>query len=241
VPLNQVVCLKDWDNLSKLTFTLDVTAEDKDRDIYIADLKCSGKIPIIFNPTHKIATVGKGKRVYVTGIKLTRSRACDKHYMFQYARRVSFKHLDLEEYDKNETHSRDGAHADDNGYKCQSANADPQYHTLMFSFVCIKSDDDIKYMFKHAIHGIVNRLQDVIDIISQTTYKETISIDIPDETPTIELILFNLALQFNPSINTFVKQHRLLIWNISTTDKSFISGIKRDIHDLSKQLSQLSL
>lgn len=243
--------LESFDKYEKLKFVLDVENKSSElKSVFIADMRVvegSLKEPI-FNPTFEIARLQPGARIYIKDIKLTIGYG-NKHAKYTLANNVSFTHLDLEQHTFKEL--QNGPLADLSGYKLQSTESNPTHHKLFFTAVCIKNDDDAKFIYNHACNNLVNRLRNIWSSLSSDEETNVIYninklenniyqniLIIPDETTTIgELIrceLFDKVV----SIQYDIENSKLTVeWLTHDSDskKKFekvINGLISDIESL---------
>lgn len=97
--------------------------------VYSKDLilKAGNLTSPIFNPTFKICVLQPGKAIVIKNIYIATGVGKD-NVAFQRVRCACYKHLDIEEYDRNETHLPTGSQVDNSGYKISSMLSNPKHH-----------------------------------------------------------------------------------------------------------------
>ncbi|MFA6165787.1 MAG: hypothetical protein WC700_04165 [Gemmatimonadaceae bacterium] len=129
--------------------------------VYAGDLRVvEGKMPEpLFNPTFRIATLQPGKRIYIDGIRIASGYGRDDG-VFIVARNAAFRHVDLPQRPREETHLRGGAAVDESGYAVSSLVADPRRHVLMATIPATGPDRaEVRAVFADACDNVVGRLR----------------------------------------------------------------------------------
>ena len=166
MPLRQQIS----DNTIKnVRFDLDITNEgNTDMIVYTGDLVTSqGELrEIIFNPTFQLAVLQPGKRIVIKGIYISLGKGRDDG-AYIVARHAAYKHLDLEQFDKSETHQVGGAAAEQSGYKKSSMLSEPKHHLLTATIPATTSNpNDVKNIFADACDVIIERLRFIVSLAS---------------------------------------------------------------------------
>ena len=124
----------------------------------------------IFNPTFNIFTVQPGKRVIIDNISITSAIGRD----FAAANRscrATFKHLDIDEYPKTDTHSWDGENNNYSGYKTSTLVSNPKHH--LFSVLIPATSKNVKEevlsLLIDVCNNIISRLNIILSSIESTT------------------------------------------------------------------------
>jgi DNA-directed RNA polymerase subunit L len=189
------------------------------KTLYTKDLVVtSGKLTEpIFNPTFKLCTLMPGRKISIKNIYIGNGfgkyNAC-----YQKVRCGAYKHLDIPEYDKKETHNQDGTQVDYSGYKISSMISNPQHHL----YTCIipatnKNMNEVMSIFIDVCNNAKDRLRHILyyieshtndqndqDIkytviqLSEGTYEGIIYIN--NETYTIGELLKRTIFDLNPDI-----------------------------------------
>lgn len=113
-----------------LRFDLNVTNNTTEVfTVYSKDLVLKAGILTgpIFNPTFKICILQPGKSIVIKNIYIGMGVGKD-NVAFQRVRCACYKHLDIEEYDRAETHLPTGSQVDNSGYKVSSMLSNPMHH-----------------------------------------------------------------------------------------------------------------
>lgn len=165
-------------DFSKITFEL--VAENNGTNVmtvYSRDLKLtSGKLSEpIFNPTFKICILQPGRKISIKGIYIASGIGKDNS-AFQRVRCGAYKHLDIPEYDKKETHEPNGKMTDYSGYKISSMVANPRHH--LYTCILVSTNEDtaeLKTLFINICINIKERLRYILSYIESTINNESTS------------------------------------------------------------------
>jgi len=135
--------------------------------VYSKDLKVTiGKLSEpIFNPTFKICILQPKQKISIKNIYITTDTGKD-NAAFQRVRFAAYKHLDIKEYDKSETHSYEGKQTDYSGYMESSMKSDPRHHL----YTCIvpstnNNKAEVISIFIDVCNNIKKRLQFILSHI----------------------------------------------------------------------------
>lgn len=149
-----------------LRWDLDVTNRTTGvLSVYTGDLVVvAGAMPEpLFNPCFILADLQPGCRLCVRGIFIQTGYGRDNS-AFQVARCAAFTHLDIEQWPRADTHSRDGAQADLSGYRESSLVADPRRHRLRAVVPAAGPDPaGVRAVFADACANVVARLRLVLN------------------------------------------------------------------------------
>jgi DNA-directed RNA polymerase subunit L len=139
--------------------------------LYTKDLKLiAGKvIGPIFNPTFKICVLQPGRKISIRGIYIGTGMGKD-NAIFQRVRCGAYSHLDIEQYDKKETHLPNGSQVDYSGYKKLSTQSNPLHHL----FTCIipatgKDPAEVIAIFIDVCNNIKERLRYILSYIESNS------------------------------------------------------------------------
>lgn len=165
-------------DFNKITF--DLVAENTGTtvmSVYSRDLKLmSGKLPEpIFNPTFKICILQPGRRIAIRGIYIGSGIGKD-NTAFQRVRCGAYRHLDIPQYDRKDTHEPDGKMADFSGYKISAMEANPKHH--IYSCIITATNEDtaeIKTLFIEVCNNIKERLRYILSYVESTVSNESTS------------------------------------------------------------------
>lgn len=164
--------------LNKITF--DLNAENNTTNImniYSKDLKLiTGKLSEpIFNPTFKICVLQPGRKISIKGIYIGTGLGKD-NIAFQRVRCAAYKHLDIQQYSRKDTHELNGSMADYSGYKISSMVSNPRHHLYTGIIVSTNKDTaEIKTLFIDICINIKERLRYILSFIESTINNESSS------------------------------------------------------------------
>ncbi len=145
--------------------------------VYSKDLKLvSGKLSEpIFNPTFKICILQPGRKIAIYGIYIGSGIGKD-NTAFQRARCGSYKHLDIPQYERKETHEPGGKAVDYSGYKISSMESNPKHHLYTCTLVSTNEDKaEIKTLFIDVCINLKERLRYILSYIESTINNESFS------------------------------------------------------------------
>lgn len=134
----------------------------EDFPVYAGDLQvAAGEMPEpLFNPTFKLAVLQPGARLVVNGIHIAEGRGGRDGAAFNVARRAAYRHLDLPEHERAETHDEGGAAVDQSGYKVSTLVADPRWHVLSATLPATTADPaEARAVLADACANIAERLR----------------------------------------------------------------------------------
>ncbi len=177
MPLKPTVYKEDIKNLE---FKLD--KENKTTSImsvYSGDLTIvKGKLSqTIFNPTFKICILQPNKRIVINNIKIT-SGYGRNNAKYMVARCGTYHHLDIPMYSDDEINKQDGVAHDLSGYKISCMVSDPRHHLLSFTIPACSNINEIKPIIVMAFINIKDRLNNVLQAISDTQSKCNITYNV---------------------------------------------------------------
>jgi len=165
-----LIPLKNMLNIDFNTIKFELIAENLTVNVlpvYSRDLQLvSGKLSEpIFNPTFKICVLQPNCRISIKGIYIGTDIG-KNNIAFQKVRCATYKHLDIAEYDKKDTHAYEGQQIDNSGYKISSMLANPQHHL----YSCIipatnENKEEIVSIFIEVCINIKRRLQTILSYI----------------------------------------------------------------------------
>ena len=113
----------------------------------------------IFNPTFILFSVQPGKRVVINNIYITSGLGKD-FAGANIACNARYKHLDIEEYTKEETHSDEGLMKNFSGYKISSLVATPKHHLFSAIIPATGIDEsEINNILIAVCDNIISRLR----------------------------------------------------------------------------------
>jgi DNA-directed RNA polymerase subunit L len=188
--------------------------------VYAGDLEITkGSMPeALFNPTFKLCVLQPGKRIVIRGIHIATGRGRD-NAAYQVARRAAYTHLDIPQYDEEDTHAQDGKAVDLSGYKVSSLVANPRHHRLTATILATSPNPaEVRSIFADACSNIKDRLRQVSAAIEQsaTTGSRSQGIQytvvtlesglreglllVPGETHTIGELLRRMVFEIAPDI-----------------------------------------
>lgn len=175
----------------------------------------------IFNPTFNLFSIQPGKRVVINNIYITSGLGKD-FAGANIACNARYKHLDIEEYTKDETHSDEGIMKNFSGYKISSLIATPKHHLFTaiipatgineseINNILIAVCDNIISRLRlistsiekiNSINGNINTTNGIqFTILESTSGLEKGILIIPNETYTIGTILSRAIYDLNPDI-----------------------------------------
>lgn len=165
-------------DFGKITF--DLIAENNTTSVmsvYSRDLKLiTGKLSEpIFNPTFKICILQPGRKIVIKGIYIGSGIGKDNS-AFQRVKCGAYRHLDIPQYDRKDTHEPDGKMTDFSGYKISSMEANPKHHLYTCIIPATNEDNaEIKSLFVEVCNNIKERLRYILSYIESTINNESIS------------------------------------------------------------------
>jgi DNA-directed RNA polymerase subunit L len=142
--------------------------------VYSKDLELvSGKVSEpIFNPTFKICVLQPGSKIVIKGIYIS-SGYGKYNAAFQRARCATYKHLDIPQYDRTETHNQNGSMVDNSGYKISSLEANPKHHIYKCIIVATNNDPaEVKSIFIDTCINIKERLRYILSHVESINNNE---------------------------------------------------------------------
>ena len=80
-----------------------------------------------------------------------------------------YKHLDIEEYSKEETHQSDGEMVNASGYKVSSLVANPRHHLMSMMFITVADSSEISGIFVDICDNIISRLRLILLSVEKIT------------------------------------------------------------------------
>lgn len=171
-----LIPLKSMINIDVTNIKFDLIIKNNTVDVlpvYSSDLKLvSGKLlEPIFNSTFKICILQPNKQIVIKGIYIS-SDMGKNNIAYQRACCSMYKHLDIDEYDRKETHLMKGSQVDNSGYKISSMISNPQHHL----FKCIipatnNNPKEIISLFTDVCINIKKRLQFILSFIESADIK----------------------------------------------------------------------
>jgi DNA-directed RNA polymerase subunit L len=160
-------------------------AENKTTEImsvYTKDLKLvSGKITEpIFNPTVKLCILNPGKKIYIKNITIITGKG-KNNSMFQRVKCGTYKHLDIEEFSKEQiigNIENNKEYANYSGYKVSSMVSNPRHHV----FKCIvnatnNNPEEIRLLFIDVCDNVKRRLKYILSHIEVNNTDHSQSIE----------------------------------------------------------------
>jgi len=148
--------------------------------VYSRDLNIvSGKLQEpIFNPTFKICILQPGRKIVIRSIYIGSGYGRD-NIAFQRARCGSYKHLDIQQYDRKDTHEINGKMADFSGYKISAMESNPKHHIYNCIIVSTNTDTaEIKTLFVEVCNNIKERLRYILSHVESIINNESATNDI---------------------------------------------------------------
>lgn len=162
-------------NSIKYELVMENLSKTKPLPVYSKDLKLtSGKLSEpIFNPTFKICVLQPTQKISIKNIYIGSDTGKD-NAAFQRVRLASYKHLDIKEYDRNETHAYGGKYVDYSGYAESSMKSDPRHHL----YTCVvpsttNNKAEVISIFIDVCINIKKRLQFILSHIESKDISST--------------------------------------------------------------------
>ena len=171
----------------------------------------------IFNPTFNLFTVQPGKRVVINDIFINSATGKD-FAAANIACRATYKHLDIPEYSKSDTHTSEGEHNNFSGYKTSTLVSNPKHHlfnVLIPATTEHNVNEEVSSIFIDVCDNIISRLR-IILLYIENSNKETEGIQltllelpsgitkgiliIPGETHTIGNLITKSISEIEPDI-----------------------------------------
>lgn len=158
----------------------DLVVENTDvtiKSVYSRDLKLvAGKLSEpIFNPTFKICILQPGRKISIKNIYIGSGLGRD-NTAFQRAKCGTYKHLDIDQYSKKETHEQGGSQTDYSGYKISAMLSNPKHHIYRCIISATNEDTaEIKTLFIEVCNTLKERLRYILSYIESSTNNESIS------------------------------------------------------------------
>lgn len=157
---------------NKITF--DLIAENTGTtvmSVYSRDMKLiTGKLSEpIFNPTFKICVLQPGRRISIRGIYIGSGIGKDNS-AFQRVKCGAYKHVDIPQYDRKDTHEPNGKMADYSGYKISAMESNPKHHIYTCIVTATNEDTaEIKTLFIEVCNNIKERLRYILSHIESSS------------------------------------------------------------------------
>ena len=203
----------------------------------------------LFNPTFNLFTVQPGKRVVVNNIFI--NTAIGKDFAAaNIACRATYKHLDIPEYTKVETHSADGEHINFSGYKTSTLISNPMHHafSVLIPATSKNVNEEISSIFVDVCNNIISRLRIILPSIELNSTSNNIQFTIldlpsgiqkglliiPGETYTIGNLITKAVFDMVPnivSISSLVYENKveIVIQHTENVGKILVNAINHSL------------
>lgn len=191
-------------------------------NVYAGDMVVArGALPApLFNPTHVVAFLQPGRRLVIHNIAVRAGSGVANNASYNVLRHGRYEHLDLERYDRAETHLRGGARAEVSPYKESTYMVRPLRHRFRGALCATPNDpDEVKSVFVDACVNVIARLASIareldapdasrasfsvspMDIGAAKAPRTACVLRVPGETNTIGGILTRAVFNRDPGLS----------------------------------------